>query len=118
MQGSSRRQAAARRPAKRGQHPANLLEVDAMTQPGNQRWRELALCAQTDPEAFFPQKGHPSHAARRICAACPVRAACLSDALDRHDTAYGVLGGTTPAERRALLRQQAALKRCDRRWAA
>ena len=25
---------------------------------------------------------------------------------------------TTPAERRALLRQQAALKRCDRRWAA
>src|SRR5689334_4158036 len=32
---------------------------------------EQALCAQVDPELFFPDKGKTPHDARRICAACP-----------------------------------------------
>ncbi len=72
----------------------------------NQEWRQEALCAQTDPEVFFPEKGKPTGPALRVCAGCPVRAACLADALARRDTTFGVLGGTTPRQRRKLLRDE------------
>ena len=71
------------------------------------RWREQALCRETDPEAFFPEKGQSPNAARQVCAGCPVRAECLADALARRDVAFGVLGGLTPRERRDLLHQHA-----------
>jgi WhiB family redox-sensing transcriptional regulator len=74
--------------------------------PGGQ-WRDGALCAQTDPEIFFPEKGTPARAALRVCAGCPVRAACLADALARRDVTFGVLGGLTPRQRRELLREHA-----------
>jgi WhiB family redox-sensing transcriptional regulator len=66
-------------------------------------WRDQALCAQTDPELSYPEPGEISHAAKRVCAACRVRSDCLADALKRRDTAHGVLGGITPAERRRPL---------------
>ena len=78
-----------------------------MRQPTDQRWRAEALCAQTDPEAFFPEIGANATLARRICAACPVRTSCLTDALQTRDVAFGVRGGLTPTQRRALLRDQA-----------
>lgn len=81
-------------------------------------WRAVALCAQTDPDAFFPEKGTPARDALRVCAGCPVRTACLADALARRDVAFGVLGGLTPRQRRELLRAQAAVERVERRWAA
>ena len=31
-------------------------------------WQERALCAQTDPEAFFPEKGGSTREAKRVCA--------------------------------------------------
>lgn len=62
-------------------------------------WDE-ALCAQVDPELFFPEKGHSSDKAREICAKCPVRAQCLEVFGDVID--YGVVGGLTEPERRAL----------------
>jgi WhiB family transcriptional regulator, redox-sensing transcriptional regulator len=71
-------------------------------------WREAALCAQVDPELFYPGKGGPLGPARRICAACPVRAACLTDALTTRDTSYGIRAGLTARQRRALLRHTAA----------
>jgi WhiB family transcriptional regulator, redox-sensing transcriptional regulator len=71
-------------------------------------WREAALCAQVDPELFFPGKGGPLGPARRICAACPVQAACLTDALNTHDVSYGIRAGLTARQRRALLRRTAA----------
>ena len=64
-------------------------------------WRHSALCAQTDPELFFPEKATQSRDARAVCARCPVRAECLTDALT-HDRVYGVWGGTTERERRKL----------------
>ena len=36
-------------------------------------WQTDALCAQTDPEAFFPEKGGSTRDAKRICASCEVR---------------------------------------------
>jgi WhiB family redox-sensing transcriptional regulator len=79
-----------------------------MNQQHDRRWRDDALCTQTDPEIFFPEVGETPHAALRVCAICPVRAECLADALNRRDVAFGVLGGTTPNQRRELLREQAA----------
>jgi WhiB family transcriptional regulator, redox-sensing transcriptional regulator len=71
-------------------------------------WREAALCAQVDPELFYPGKGGPLGPARRVCAACPVQAACLTDALNSRDVSYGIRAGLTPRQRRALLRHTAA----------
>ena len=36
-------------------------------------WQERALCAQTDPEAFFPEKGGSTREAKRVCLTCDVR---------------------------------------------
>ena len=47
-------------------------------------WQERALCSQTDPEAFFPEKGGSTREAKRICSRCEVRADCLEYALG-HD---------------------------------
>ncbi len=82
------------------------------------RWRDQATCREVDPELFFPEAGGGGRAAKRVCAVCPVRTECLADALDRRDTAYGVLGGMTPSERRELLRQRGEVERSGRRRVA
>jgi WhiB family redox-sensing transcriptional regulator len=74
-------------------------------------WRDLALCAQTDPDSFFPDRGESSRPAKRVCAACDVRAECLQYALD-HGERYGVWGGLSERERRALARQPRPVGRC------
>jgi WhiB family redox-sensing transcriptional regulator len=60
-----------------------------------------ALCAQTDPEVFFPEKGGSTREAKRICAGCPIRPACLRYALETGDR-FGVWGGLSERERRRL----------------
>jgi WhiB family transcriptional regulator, redox-sensing transcriptional regulator len=73
-------------------------------------WVEQAVCAQTDPEAFFPEKGESAREALRVCSVCPVREPCLEEALN--DRLKGVWGGTTErartrirAERRSAARR-------------
>lgn len=66
-------------------------------------WQENALCAQTDPEAFFPEKGGSTREAKRICAGCEVRAECLEYAL-ANDERFGIWGGLSERERRRLRR--------------
>jgi WhiB family transcriptional regulator, redox-sensing transcriptional regulator len=68
-----------------------------------QDWQERALCAQTDPEAFFPEKGGSTREAKRICSGCDVRAECLEYAL-AHDERFGIWGGLSERERRRLRR--------------
>lgn len=60
------------------------------------------LCAQTDPEAFFPDKGDSVVAAKRICEKCPITAECLAFALANREQ-YGVFGGLSTRERDRLL---------------
>jgi WhiB family redox-sensing transcriptional regulator len=67
------------------------------------RWQERALCAQTDPEAFFPEKGGSTREAKKICEVCPVREQCLTYALE-HDERFGIWGGLSERERRRLKR--------------
>lgn len=63
-------------------------------------WRGDALCAEIDPELFFPQIGDSSgsQAARRICRRCNIREACLQRALSAREE-YGVWGGYTSTQR-------------------
>ena len=72
--------------------------------PEEQSWQERALCAQTDPEAFFPEKGGSTREAKRICVGCEVKAECLEYAL-MQDERFGIWGGLSERERRRLKRQ-------------
>ena len=69
-------------------------------------WQERALCAQTDPEAFFPEKGGSTREAKRVCLSCDVRSQCLEYAL-AHDERFGIWGGLSERERRRLKRRSA-----------
>jgi WhiB family redox-sensing transcriptional regulator len=69
-------------------------------------WQERALCAQTDPEAFFPEKGGSTREAKRVCLSCDVRGECLEYAL-AHDERFGIWGGLSERERRRLKRRSA-----------
>ena len=66
-------------------------------------WQDRALCAQTDPEAFFPEKGGSTREAKKVCRACEVRAECLEYALE-HDERFGIWGGLSERERRRIKR--------------
>jgi WhiB family transcriptional regulator, redox-sensing transcriptional regulator len=78
-------------------------QMPAMLTPEDDLWQEKALCAQTDPEAFFPEKGGSTREAKRICQGCEVRDACLDYAL-AHDERFGIWGGLSERERRRLKR--------------
>ncbi len=67
-------------------------------------WQERALCAQTDPEAFFPEKGGSTREAKRVCSSCEVRSECLEYAL-ANDERFGIWGGLSERERRKLKRR-------------
>lgn len=69
-------------------------------------WQEKALCAQTDPEAFFPEKGGSTREAKRVCQSCDVRAECLEYAI-ANDERFGIWGGLSERERRRLKRRGA-----------
>jgi WhiB family redox-sensing transcriptional regulator len=64
-------------------------------------WQSDSLCAQTDPEAFFPEKGGSTRDAKKICSSCEVRAQCLEYALE-NDEWFGIWGGLSERERRKL----------------
>ena len=67
-------------------------------------WQDKALCAQTDPEAFFPEKGGSTREAKRICVSCEVKQECLEYAL-MQDERFGIWGGLSERERRRLKRK-------------
>jgi len=67
-------------------------------------WSTEAACRNSDPDALFVQ-GAAQNRAKVICRSCPVRVQCLADALDNR-VEFGVWGGMTERERRALLRRR------------
>ncbi|MGV9797972.1 WhiB family transcriptional regulator [Mycobacterium sp. NPDC003449] len=88
-----------------GRPQLSLVPEHADVDPGDEddQWQERALCAQTDPEAFFPEKGGSTREAKRICQGCEVRDRCLEYAL-AHDERFGIWGGLSERERRRLKR--------------
>ena len=92
----------------RGLDMAQLLPIagDANNDSVELGWQERALCAETDPEAFFPEKGGSTREAKRVCLSCEVRTECLEYAL-AHDERFGIWGGLSERERRRLKRRPA-----------
>lgn len=80
-------------------HAARPLRLLVEEKPRD--WRERSLCAQTDPEAFHPEKGGSTREAKKVCLNCEVREECLQWALD-NDERYGIWGGMSERERRKL----------------
>lgn len=78
--------------------------ADVFGLPEESSWQERALCAQTDPEAFFPEKGGSTREAKQICTGCEVRSECLEYALEK-DERFGIWGGLSERERRRLKRR-------------
>ena len=64
-------------------------------------WSADALCAQTDPEVFFPEVSEDPAAAVAVCRKCPVRQECLDYAIAAREQ-HGVWGGHTENELRRL----------------
>jgi WhiB family redox-sensing transcriptional regulator len=85
-----------------GQGIAGLLGIG--TEADAESWQEQALCAETDPEAFFPEKGGSTREAKKICTGCEVKAQCLEYAL-ANDERFGIWGGLSERERRRLRRR-------------
>jgi WhiB family redox-sensing transcriptional regulator len=67
-------------------------------------WAARAVCREGNPDELFVQ-GAEQHKAKAMCLRCPVRTECLADALDNR-VEFGVWGGMTERERRALLRRR------------
>ena len=84
----------------------SLVEFMGMDDEGELGWQTQALCAQTDPEAFFPEKGGSTRDAKKVCGSCAVRAECLAYAL-KNDERFGIWGGMSERERRRLRKQGA-----------
>lgn len=67
--------------------------------PENLAWQDDALCAQIDPEFFFPDKGGSTRNAKEVCRKCEVREQCLAYALENGER-FGIWGGQSERERR------------------
>lgn len=68
------------------------------------QWAERGACRDTDPDALFVQ-GAAQNRAKNVCLSCVVRTECLADSLDNR-IEFGVWGGMTERERRALLKRR------------
>ncbi len=71
---------------------------------GRWNWRAAARCRAADADELFVN-GARQRQAKLLCRTCPVRTECLAHALDRR-IEFGVWGGMTERERRALLRER------------
>ncbi|VEI12903.1 Transcription factor WhiB [Trueperella bialowiezensis] len=72
-------------------------------------WMEHALCAQTDPDIFYPEKGGSTAPATSICKNCAVRAECLEYAVS-NDIRHGIWGGTSDNDRKRMARERKAAR--------
>jgi len=77
-----------------------LLEFPFLPQSDTSFFKD-ALCPQTDPEAFFPDKGSPGKEAKEICYRCEVATRCLQWAIE-NEMEYGIWGGLSARERKNL----------------
>lgn len=75
---------------------------------GQLAWQERSLCSQTDPEAFYAEKGENTRDAKKMCAGCEVVPECLEYALANNER-FGVWGGKSERERRKIVKERGLL---------
>lgn len=79
--------------------------------PGPQLdWQLLSNCLGVDPDLFYPERGASTADAKAVCAGCVVRDDCLEYALANGEK-FGIWGGTSERERRALRRERNRARR-------
>jgi hypothetical protein len=88
-----------RQTAARAASLGEVLGIDAQATV----WMRDGLCAQTDPEAFHPDKSGSVAPAKAVCAVCPVLAECRGYALETGQR-FGVWGGLSANERQQIRR--------------
>jgi WhiB family redox-sensing transcriptional regulator len=66
------------------------------------RWKDQAACNGKQELFFSDHKQSIVQQAKLVCGECPVRAQCLSHALENQE--IGIWGGYTANERRMMLR--------------
>lgn len=69
--------------------------------PKPEPWMKDAICVNTDPEAFYPEKGGSAREAKKVCTGCPARVACLEFAI-RNNERWGIWGAKSERERRKI----------------
>jgi WhiB family redox-sensing transcriptional regulator len=72
------------------------------TDAEDRAWVSKGLCKDANPDELFV-RGAAQRKAAVICRHCPVQQECAADALD-NQVEYGVWGGMTERQRRALLK--------------
>jgi WhiB family redox-sensing transcriptional regulator len=84
---------------------SNQTHTTAQSATGEARiaWVSQARCRAADPDELFV-RGAAQRKAAVICRHCPVILECGADALDNR-VEFGVWGGMTERQRRALLKQ-------------
>jgi WhiB family transcriptional regulator, redox-sensing transcriptional regulator len=83
--------------------PVNGVVVHGAEAEARIAWVSQARCRQADPDELFV-RGAAQRKAAVICRHCPVITECGADALDNR-VEFGVWGGMTERQRRALLKQ-------------
>lgn len=85
--------------------PSDEFDLDPGTGGvGETSWATGAVCAQTDPELFFPMKGDHAREAKALCASCDVSTPCVEFAIANNMS--GIWGGTTRRERAFIARKR------------
>ena len=84
----------------------------ATTPATSTEWMQDGLCREVDADLFFPDGvgnavRYGNDRARTVCSNCTVRVECLEFALAT-DQRFGVWGGLSEDERRALKQVEAA----------
>lgn len=81
------------------------IDIDILPPPGP--WRDHGACVGLPTEWFFSERGDSVIPGRAVCDGCVVRTPCLEYALDNR-ILWGIWGGTSERERRAMRRQRRA----------
>ena len=90
--------------------PVDVTVLVAVLDPriAENDWRRQAACQDTYADLWFPEQGDSIREAKEICEFCPVKAPCGQYAL-ANDVGFGVWGGMSAKERKAMRRTSSAL---------
>lgn len=102
-------------PAKKATRTSRAVASKLASLEADARWQDAAACKGMDPTLFFgpehaeavKEKRDREDAAKAVCITCGVKAECLEYALAAREP-YGIWGGLTELERKALLRRRAS----------
>lgn len=82
-------------------------------------WRDDAECLKIDKpvaervNGFYPERSHAEAAkAKAVCKTCPVREACLAEAIANNEK-FGIWGGMDTLERTKMARKQRNARSID-----